>query len=148
MKKNIQSYALKTNINIYSKLLSWFNWYTCRCYNIAFKIAYHLAHWRQTGWPLFLQTIFENHLLVYKCLYLILISTRITRTPAFWGYPRLPMITHTIESYFIPSQNEPQGGHGMGVNGWMDVDWQKPPTTLLWGGYKHMDDIQLELYVL
>ena len=44
--------------------------------------------------------------------------TRTTRTPAFWGYPRRPMITHTIDqvilnpksilltsSYRIPSQN-------------------------------------------
>ena len=30
--------------------------------------------------------------------------TRTTRTPAFWGYPRRLMITHTIESYWIPSQ--------------------------------------------
>ena len=42
-----------------------------------------------------------------------------TRTPAFWGYPRRPMITHTIDqfilnpksilltsSYRIPSQNK------------------------------------------
>ena len=27
-----------------------------------------------------------------------------TRTPAFWGYPCRLMITHTIESYWIPSQ--------------------------------------------
>ena len=31
-------------------------------------------------------------------------GTRTTRTPAFWGYPRRLMITHTIESYSIPSQ--------------------------------------------
>ena len=29
-----------------------------------------------------------------------------TRTPAFWGYPRRLMITHTIESYWIPSQKK------------------------------------------
>ena len=33
-------------------------------------------------------------------------TTRTTRTPAFWGYPRRLMITHTIESYWIPSQNQ------------------------------------------
>ena len=32
--------------------------------------------------------------------------TRTTRTPAFWGYPRRLMITHTIMSYWIPSQNK------------------------------------------
>ena len=32
--------------------------------------------------------------------------TRTTRTPAFWGYPRRLMITHTIESYWIPSQKK------------------------------------------
>ena len=32
--------------------------------------------------------------------------TRTTRTPAFWGYPPLLMITHTIESYWIPSQKK------------------------------------------
>ena len=40
--------------------------------------------------------------------------TRTTRTPAFWGYPPPPppppprclMITHTIESCWIPSQNK------------------------------------------
>ena len=32
-------------------------------------------------------------------------TTRTTRTPAFWGYPRRLMITHTIESCGIPSQN-------------------------------------------
>ena len=31
-------------------------------------------------------------------------GTRTTRTPAFWGYPRRLMITHSIESYWIPSQ--------------------------------------------
>ena len=34
--------------------------------------------------------------------------TRTTRTPAFWGYPRRLMITHTIESCWIPSQNKVQ----------------------------------------
>ena len=33
-------------------------------------------------------------------------ATRTTRMPAFWGYPRHPMITHTIDSYWIPSQNK------------------------------------------
>ena len=32
--------------------------------------------------------------------------TRTIRTPAFWGYPRRLMITHTIESCWIPSQNK------------------------------------------
>ena len=32
--------------------------------------------------------------------------TRTTRTPAFWGYPRRLMITHTIEPYWIPSQSK------------------------------------------
>ena len=32
--------------------------------------------------------------------------TRKTRKPAFGGYPRLPMITQTIDSYLIPSQNK------------------------------------------
>ena len=32
--------------------------------------------------------------------------TRTTRTPAFWGYPTHLMITHTIESCWIPSQNK------------------------------------------
>ena len=31
-------------------------------------------------------------------------ETRTTRTPAFWGYPHCLMITHTIESDWIPSQ--------------------------------------------
>ena len=34
------------------------------------------------------------------------IQTRTIRTPAFWGYPRCLMITHTIESCWIPSQNK------------------------------------------
>ena len=29
-----------------------------------------------------------------------------TRTPAFWGYPRYPMITHSIDSYWIPRQTK------------------------------------------
>ena len=33
-------------------------------------------------------------------------KTRTIRTPAFWGYPRRLMITHTIESYWIPSQKK------------------------------------------
>ena len=33
-------------------------------------------------------------------------GTRTTRTSAFWGYPRRLMITHTIESYWIPSQKK------------------------------------------
>ena len=33
-------------------------------------------------------------------------KTRTTRTPAFWRYPRRLMITHTIESYLIPSQKK------------------------------------------
>ena len=32
--------------------------------------------------------------------------TRTTRTPAFWGYSRRLMITHTIASYWIPSQKK------------------------------------------
>ena len=32
--------------------------------------------------------------------------TRTTRMPAFWGYPRHLMITHTIESYWIQSQKK------------------------------------------
>ena len=35
-----------------------------------------------------------------------LTQTRTIRTPAFWGYPRRLMITHTIESCWIPSQNK------------------------------------------
>ena len=31
-------------------------------------------------------------------------KTRSARTPTFWEYPRRPMITHTIDSYRIPSQ--------------------------------------------
>ena len=34
------------------------------------------------------------------------VKTRTTRTPAFWWYPRRLMITHTIESYWIPSQKK------------------------------------------
>ena len=33
-------------------------------------------------------------------------KTRTTRMPAFWWYPCCLMITHTIESYSIPSQNK------------------------------------------
>ena len=33
-------------------------------------------------------------------------TTRTTRTPALWGYPHRLMITHTIESYWIPSQKK------------------------------------------
>ena len=33
-------------------------------------------------------------------------KTRTTRTPAFWGYPRRLMITHTIESCWIPSEKK------------------------------------------
>ena len=33
-------------------------------------------------------------------------TTRTTRTPTFWGYPRRLMITHTTQSYWIPSQNK------------------------------------------
>ena len=33
-------------------------------------------------------------------------ETRTTRTPAFWGYPHRLMISHTIESYWIPSQKK------------------------------------------
>ena len=32
--------------------------------------------------------------------------TRTTRTPAFWDTPRRPMITPTIDSYWIPSQSQ------------------------------------------
>ena len=32
------------------------------------------------------------------------IQTRTNRTPAFWEYPRRPMITHTIDSYQTPNQ--------------------------------------------
>ena len=48
-----------------------------------------------------------------------LVTTRTTRTPAFWGYPRRPVITYTIDqvvlnpksilltsSYRIPSQKK------------------------------------------
>ena len=43
----------------------------------------------------------------FKDLSLPTVSTRITRMPAFWGYPPPPpMITHTIESYWIPSQKK------------------------------------------
>ena len=35
-------------------------------------------------------------------------KTRTTRTPSFWGYPRHLMITHTIKSYWIPSQKKTQ----------------------------------------
>ena len=38
--------------------------------------------------------------------YMISLETRTTRTPAFWGYPRRLMITHNIESCWIPSQNK------------------------------------------
>ena len=37
---------------------------------------------------------------------IIRVKTRTTRTPAFWGYPRRLMITHTIESYWIPRQKK------------------------------------------
>ena len=33
-------------------------------------------------------------------------KTWTTRTPAFWGYPRRLMITHTIESCWIPSEKK------------------------------------------
>ena len=33
-------------------------------------------------------------------------ETRTTRMPAFWGYPRCLMNTHTIESYWIPCQKK------------------------------------------
>ena len=33
-------------------------------------------------------------------------GTRTTGTPAFWGYPHRLMITHTIESCWIPSQSK------------------------------------------
>ena len=32
-------------------------------------------------------------------------TTRTPRMPAFWEYPRCPMVTHTIDSYWITSQN-------------------------------------------
>ena len=32
-------------------------------------------------------------------------KTRTARTPAFWEYPSRPMITHTIDSNWIPSLN-------------------------------------------
>ena len=32
--------------------------------------------------------------------------TNTTRTPTFWGYTRCLLITHTIDSYWIPSQKE------------------------------------------
>ena len=34
------------------------------------------------------------------------VSTRTTTTTAFWGYPHLLIITHTIDSYWIPSQTK------------------------------------------
>ena len=34
------------------------------------------------------------------------ITTRITKTPVFWGYPRRPIINHTIDLYWIPSQDK------------------------------------------
>ena len=33
-------------------------------------------------------------------------ATRTTKTPAFWGYPRRPIITYTIDSYWTPIQNK------------------------------------------
>ena len=35
-----------------------------------------------------------------------IVQTRTTRMPAFWGYPRRIMITHTTESNWIPSQKK------------------------------------------
>ena len=35
-----------------------------------------------------------------------IITTRTTRTPAFWDTPHRPMITHTSGSHQIPSQNK------------------------------------------
>ena len=54
--------------------------------------------------------------LIILCIGPVSRKTRTTRTPAFWGYPPPPppppppprrlMITHTNESYWIPSQNK------------------------------------------
>ena len=58
-------------------------------------------------------TIMANCLLIMRGLFWCLFhelhamrETRTTRMPAFWGYPRRLMITHTIESYWIPSQKK------------------------------------------
>ena len=51
----------------------------------------------------------ENDKFHFKfCLNLfpgVQLTTRTTRTPAFWDTPRRPMITHTIDSHQIPSQS-------------------------------------------
>ena len=66
---------------------------------------------------------YKNNCVHQNCMYLILFSysvqiqlmlqntTRTTRMPVFWGHPstptaHCPMITHTIHSYWIPSQNK------------------------------------------
>ena len=83
-------------------------------------------------------------------------TTRTTRMPAFWGYPRHLMITHSIESYWIPSQmkTKSKSGHGM-RDRWTDrttngrTDGVKaiyPPTTLLCeGGGIMINDTDYEL---
>ena len=48
----------------------------------------------------------ENVMCSYSYWWPCKYKTRTTRTPAFWGYPRRLMITHTIESYWIPSQKK------------------------------------------
>ena len=40
------------------------------------------------------------------CIWWTIAQTRTIRTPAFWGYPCCLMITHTIESYWIPSEKK------------------------------------------
>ena len=41
---------------------------------------------------------------IIKLIQRFQITTRTTRTPALWGYPRRLVITHTIDSYWIPSK--------------------------------------------
>ena len=50
------------------------------------------------------------HIITWNLIFMMTTATRTTRTPAFWGYPPPPpprlMITHTIESCWIPSHNK------------------------------------------
>ena len=51
-----------------------------------------------------IEIISDNEEMVKQLMHLLL--TRPIRTPAFWKYPHRPMITHTIDSFWIPSKKK------------------------------------------
>ena len=61
--------------------------------------------WGFLSWAAVTPVKFESESKNLECTFIR--STRTTKTPAFWRYPlRHLMVTHTIKSYWIPSQKK------------------------------------------